>query len=181
MDEKLLKDMARKQRIVSEVLRLRALHGVKLRQPLSELTINSAAELLPEVAELIKASVNVKKVSFGGISLEDSKDLVRSAEDFPIPLALNIALTPELEAEGMGREVIRHGQMLRREAGYALDDSIRLILLTEDKGLQAILQSQSDVFMVALQAVDILDSGEEDKGQDVSLGGASLHIGVKKV
>lgn len=49
---------------------------------------------------------------------------------------LDTRVTPELAREGMAREVVRHVQNSRKEAGLEMEDRIELFLGTEDKDLQ---------------------------------------------
>jgi len=94
LDEK----MAKARKIVSLALAVRAKAGIKVRQPLRELTIKEKID--KELLELIKEEVNVKKITFGKSLKLDSK------------------ITQELKEEGIIREVIRQIQEMRKKAGY---------------------------------------------------------------
>jgi isoleucyl-tRNA synthetase len=50
------------------------------------------------------------------------------ASDGPVTVALELALTPDLEREGVAREVVRLAQDLRKSAGLAVSDRIELAL-----------------------------------------------------
>jgi len=103
--DELIAMMAKTRAIVSLTLELRSKKEIKIRQPLSTLTI---PEKLPaEFLDLIADEVNVKKVKSGNA------------------LALDTKMTPELEREGDLREVIRSLQQLRKQAGYRLDEQVR--------------------------------------------------------
>jgi isoleucyl-tRNA synthetase len=57
------------------------------------------------------------------------------AQDGPYGVALDTELTPELIAEGVAREVVRAVQDLRKSAGLAVEDRIRLWLDSPRQGL----------------------------------------------
>jgi len=57
-----------------------------------------------------------------------------------ITVALDIELTDELRREGAVRDVIRQIQTLRKEAGYAVEQRIKLHLATQNKFLEQAIQ-----------------------------------------
>ena len=110
VDEKLNDDMRRVRDIVTIGLQLRAQAKIKVRQPLSEVVIKEifAAELV----EIIKEELNVKDVAV-------NKDQAES-------VTLNTGLTAQLLQEGQARELVRHIQELRKEAGFEVDNHIAI-------------------------------------------------------
>ncbi|MBI3251275.1 MAG: hypothetical protein HYZ62_00005, partial [Candidatus Andersenbacteria bacterium] len=95
--------------------------------------------------------------------------------------SLATLVTPELKNEAMARDIIRQGQVLRREVNYALNDRIILVFSSDDAELTEAVASQKEMIMKALQADQIVSQGEEDKGEDVKIDGKAVHIGVQKV
>ncbi|KOV90036.1 isoleucine--tRNA ligase [Nocardia sp. NRRL S-836] len=55
-----------------------------------------------------------------------------------VTIALDTALTPELEAEGLARDVVRLVQQARRDAGFDIADRIALTLAARDDVLAAV-------------------------------------------
>jgi len=108
---KIVQEMEAARKIVTEVLQLRAKAGIKARQPLAELKITKY-ELREEIIEIIKEEVNVKDVIF--VEGEEEK------------IELNTEITPELKLEGQAREIIRFIQEMRKEAGYDVDNHIKI-------------------------------------------------------
>src|SRR5581483_1278436 len=94
--------------------------------------------------------------------------------------ALNTVLTDELKAEGTARDIIRHGQELRKQANYALNDRIVLVLRTDSGDLKHIIDAQAGLITQALQADHLITEGPEDASADVTINGQRLHVGVKK-
>jgi len=97
-DAEVLSNMRAAREIVSRALEARSSAGIKVRQPLHTLTVDDA-QLADEYTELIKDEVNVKAVVSGSV------------------FSLDTALTPELEAEGKARDLVREIQAFRKESG----------------------------------------------------------------
>jgi len=120
IDEKLNEEMDVARNIIREGLQLRAKAGIKVRQPLSKFSIFSAEseprqgggnfQFSNDIIEIIKDELNVKEV------IED-----REKED---EMALDTEITEDLKLEGQAREIIRHIQEMRKEAGYEVDNRI---------------------------------------------------------
>ena len=121
IDEKINSDMLRVREIVNIGLQLRAKSGVKVRQPLSELRIKNY-NLKEELLEIIKEEVNVKSVKIEETFEADDIKADSSLEN----ICLDLEITPELKLEGQARELIRHIQEMRKEAGYEVDNRIKI-------------------------------------------------------
>ncbi|MFY9484134.1 MAG: isoleucine--tRNA ligase [Patescibacteria group bacterium] len=113
IDQKLIADTLLVRTIVSEALKLRSASGIKVRQPLKQLTINNSA--LKDFHELITDELNVKKIVVGR------------------GVALDTKITPELREEGIARDVIRAIQDLRKQAGYGFSDQVAAFYETADQ------------------------------------------------
>lgn len=116
-DQAVLDHMTRTREIITDALALRMQKSeteaqVKVRQPLSRLVY--PGDPLPSFYEqIIMDEVNVKKVKNG------------------TKLSLDKTITPELEREGLARELVRAIQSARKHAGLAPGDQIRLSLSIE--------------------------------------------------
>ncbi|HYD35575.1 MAG TPA: isoleucine--tRNA ligase [Vitreimonas sp.] len=101
--------MTEVQKVVEKGHAVRKEAGVKVRQPLAEVKVVSPVTApADKVLEVLKQELNVKAVSW------------MKAEEMSVSLDLN--LTPELEAEGKARDLMRSIQNLRKEAGLAVGD-----------------------------------------------------------
>jgi len=107
----------------------RAKAGIKVRQPLAKalVKVRSASEkrALQKLSHQILDELNVKELEFnervevGG----DKPGYALAAEgDYCVVVATD--LSPELEAEGIAREVVRRLQTMRRSAGLDIADHI---------------------------------------------------------
>ena len=179
-DKKLLDEMALAREIVSEALALRAGAGIKVRQPLARLVVRGKS-LSGELTDIVKDEVNVKLLEYVN-ELPEEENIIASGEEDHIQVALDIEITLKLKREGLAREIIRHGQVLRREAGYALDDRITVIFRADDAELAAVLEEHRQMIADALQADEIVKQADgEDAGADLAIGGVKVHLAVVKV
>lgn len=73
-------------------------------------------------------------------------------------IAMNLEITEELETEGYARDLVRHIQEARKEAGYNVEDRISVNIKTEN--LEPILASY-DICSETLSKLDTsLESGD---------------------
>lgn len=161
-DVKVISDMQSVRNAVSEGLALRAKSKLKVRQPLLKLTIPKG-DYTDEDMEMIADEVNVKQVVQG-----DALDL-------------DTTMTPELKSEGIARDIIRFGQTLRKQAGYALDDRITVGIKTDNAELQKALDANKEMIAESLQADAMVDVIEHsDASEEVHVSGAPVTIAVRR-
>ncbi len=139
IDKTLNEEMTKVRRYVTIGLQLRAKSHFNVRQPLSDLYIDVSKHnytavkwhletLWNEMETIIKEELNVKNVVLA-IMLEDVlklKEQNNISWDESKEVGLNIEITPELKLEGMAREIIRSIQEMRKEAGYEVDNRIKV-------------------------------------------------------
>ena len=101
-------EIERVREIVSIAHEQRVAKGIKVRQPLPKITVQS---LITEAGrQLIAEEVNVKEV----LVQPEAKEAV----------VLDTTLTPELKAEGFVRECVRNIQKIRKEKGFSLTETL---------------------------------------------------------
>lgn len=127
--------VAENMRIVRKIVELshamRKNHSLKLRQPLSALTVfQCPARLEDGFIRLLKDETNVKNVIFknGKGSLE---------------VDLDTKLTPELLQEGEARDIIRQIQAKRRELGFNKEDKVVVTLPSWPKSLEEFILKET--------------------------------------
>ncbi len=172
-NERVLNHMARTREIIEQGLSLRMFKDdteqqIKVRQPLS--VLRYGGEKLDAFYEsIIAEEVNVKAVEHLGSAGSDSLPAVE----------LDKTLTPELRREGMAREVIRHVQSARKNAGLNVDDRISLSLQTDNAELQEAVTEYQDVIVAETLATTLTDSAFAHTGT-VKVEGAELTVSIEK-
>ncbi len=159
INELLVEDMTRLREYVNEGLSLRAKNQRKVRQPLASVTIPEKGKVF-EYEDILTEELNVKEVKIG-------------------EFALDIEITPELKREGLSREVIRHVQSARKEAGLNVDDRISLSLSADDQELMGAIKEHADV--IAHETLATLVEGELDHVTTAKVEGIELTISLKAV
>ena len=163
IDESLLAEMAEVRGYVNEALALRAKNGVKIRQPLASVKVPQNAKSF-DFAPILMEELNVKSVEFGGEDVE-----------------FNFELTPELRAEGLMREIIRHIQAARKKAGLNVDDRIELNFTSENADLlNAFKKFEQEIAKEVLAAKTDISNDELEFSQDVKIEGEEAKISLRK-
>ena len=143
--EKVLTYMSTTREVVSQALEARARAGIKVRQPLAQLTITE--ELPEEYLVIIAEEVNVKEV------------LVHA--DMVEKMILDTELTEELRNEGKVRDLIRMIQVERKKTGLAVGQPAT-VAVTADGADVEIYSAAQDEISEAVQAKTLtLVAGED--------------------
>ena len=145
---------------VTQGLSLRAKAGLKVRQPLASVRVPLLGEFV-DFESILKDELNVKAVKTGG------------------DVAIDEKLTPELRREGLMREVIRHVQSARKQAGLNVDDRIILSLSSEDADLVKALNEHEATIMTETLAEEIVER-DLTNVQVVTVEGSQLIVSLEK-
>jgi isoleucyl-tRNA synthetase len=131
VNELLLEDMKQVREMITLGLAQRAEAGIKVRQPLSKASVSYPAKELEKAdffAGILKEELNVKQVE-----LESGEPRI----------LVDLEITPELKQEGLMREIVRHVQQARKNAGLEVDDRIDLWLETSDAELTSVISNNT--------------------------------------
>ncbi len=107
IDKDLENQMIQVRKICQDIHAARQLANLKIRQPLSLVTI--IEKISDELLNVIKDETNIKKITIGD------------------KFSLDTNLTPKLIAEGEYRDFIRNIQVLRKNQGFQVKDKINII------------------------------------------------------
>jgi len=133
--------------------------------------------------------MNAKGVTLGDTTLAADDVLITYqgkkglavAGERDVLVGLDLKLTPELEQEGLIRELIRAVQDLRKEAGYDISDRIVLSVVSSDPLVTAALKNFStqltqETLATSLESVE----GSADKRSDFIFESHKAVIAIKK-
>jgi len=128
IDDRLNGEVRLAMKITSLGRAARAKAGIKVRQPLAKAIIALAQEserdALQKFAADIMDEVNIKELEFVKDTLSEDMPYHAVANDGKYWVAIDIRLSPQLKAEGVSREIVRHIQTMRRAAGFDVVDHI---------------------------------------------------------
>ena len=113
------------------------------------------------------------------IAAEDIPGLL-VANDGKLTVALDISLTPELEAEGMARDIVNRIQNIRKDSGFEVTDKIKVTL--EEAGTIASAVAQfGDYIKAETLTADLQLANTVAEGQAIELPGeVKVQIQVSK-
>lgn len=125
----ILHQMFEIREVISELLQLRSDAKIKVRQPLASATVSINENLPQGFIDLIKDEINIKEViaKWGEV------------------VSLDTNITPELQAEGNMRELLRQIQSLRKSSGLQPHDEINLVIQTSTEGQQLMEQFSNEI------------------------------------
>ena len=185
VDERVLADMRRTRELIAGGLALRMERTddygqIKIRQPLSYASY-TGERLGSYYEKIMQEELNVKRVSWvEDLAKYQVSGVVNEAET-EAWLELDKHLTPELEAEGLSREVIRVVQKARKDAGLSVDDRILLTLSTDDAKLNSAIDTWSDSIMAeTLTTASLTEDQLAEYTTTVKVAGSALRLELAK-
>ncbi len=121
--------------------------------------------------ELEPAEVLVERHAAAGYAVAEDKGLV---------VALDAEVTPELEREGLARDLVRHVQQLRKELDLEVTDCIRVAYHTDAEALLLAIDEHRDRIAGETLA-DELAPGDAGSGKEIEILGSSIRLAVERV
>jgi isoleucyl-tRNA synthetase len=165
-DQAVLDEMALTRKVVELGLAKRDEAAIKVRQPLAKLQITNY-KLQNEYIDLIRDELNVKNV------------ICKEGEGV-LSVELDTAMTPELIAEGLKRELVRFINAERKNADLTINDKIILTIATESDAVKnAVKLFEADLKKDVL--ADQIIIGAVEGGKEVEANGEKLTIKVVKI
>lgn len=186
INELIVRDMRIVRHFITIGLAVRAENGIKVRQPLSKVTLDdSYAFLTEDLRSIIAEELNVKQVVLGTLTPNTAEADDENAHDRGLPqpsqIDLDLKLTPELKREGMMREVVRGVQNARKQAGLDVDDRIDLQLHTDDEELQKAIDSFEEDIMRETLAESLTKTKVHAHISTLKVEGIALEVSLGKV
>jgi isoleucyl-tRNA synthetase len=159
--------------------------GIKIRQPLQSIKVllqNSAEEeRLERVKNQILEELNVKTVTVARSQEELESENMRMSADNLYSVAIDTRITPELESEGLARELVRRIQTMRRQADFDIADRI-ITYYQGDEKISAVMQEHDSYISRETLSADILNELPDEEAciESFKLDGHEVVLGVKK-
>ena len=178
IDNSMLRDMNALRTAVNDGLSKRASEGIKVRQPLASVKLintisrDTPAEVVQFLIDIAKDELNVKSV-----------EIVTDSESEPAQpsVVYDLTITPELKREGLMREIVRHVQSARKQAGLQIDDRIVLSISSDDPEISQAVDAFADVIKAETLAVELNSAVDESEKYDAKIEGKLVEISLKKV
>ena len=177
IDNSMLRDMNALRTTVNDGLSKRASEGIKVRQPLASVKLvntisqDTPAEVAQFLIDIIKDELNVKSVEI----VTDSE-----SESAQPSVVYDLTITPELKREGLMREIVRHVQSARKQAGLQIDDRIVLSISSDDSEISQAIDAFADVIKSETLAVELNSAVDESEKYDAKIEGKLVEISLKK-
>ena len=177
IDNSMLRDMNALRTAVNDGLSKRASEGIKVRQPLASVKLvntisqDTPAEVVQFLIDIAKDELNVKSV-----------EIVTDSESEPAQpsVVYDLTITPELKREGLMREIVRHVQSARKQAGLQIDDRIVLSISSDDPEISQAVDAFADVIKAETLAVELNSAADESEKYDAKIEGKLVEISLKK-
>jgi len=160
VNELVVSDMETVRDYVNQALSLRAAAKLKIRQPLTSITVPTLGQFV-NFEDVLVEELNVKKVIQGD------------------ELALDLEITPELKREGYAREIIRYVQAARKKADLNVDDHINLSLVTSDEELTQTIAEFGTVIAAETLASEITGN-EYSYVESITIEGRAVQLSLQK-
>ena len=177
IDNSMLRDMNALRAAVNDGLSKRASEGIKVRQPLASVKLvntisqDAPAEVAQFLIDIAKDELNVKSVEI----VTDSE-----SESAQPSVVYDLTITPELKREGLMREIVRHVQSARKQAGLQIDDRIVLSISSDDSEISQAVDAFADVIKAETLAVELNSAADESEKYDAKIEGKLVEISLKK-
>ena len=177
IDNSMLRDMNALRTAVNDGLSKRASGGIKVRQPLASVKLintisqDTPAEVAQFLIDIAKDELNVKSVEI----VTDSE-----SESAQPSVVYDLTITPELKREGLMREIVRHVQSARKQAGLQIDDRIVLSISSDDSEISQAIDAFADVIKSETLAVELNSVVNESEKYDAKIEGKLVEISLKK-
>jgi len=177
IDNSMLRDMNALRTAVNDGLSKRASEGIKVRQPLASVKLintisqDTPAEVAQFLIDIAKDELNVKSVEI----VTDSEP-----ESAQPSVVYDLTITPELKREGLMREIVRHVQSARKQAGLQIDDRIVLSISSDDSEISQAVDAFADVIKAETLAVELNSAADESEKYDAKIESKLVEISLKK-
>jgi isoleucyl-tRNA synthetase len=166
INETILQNMSLSRESINQGLAQRATAGIKVRQPLQDVTVHNISE---DYKDIIAEELNVKEVKF-----------IKSDDNSVKLVVLNTTVTDELRIEGIMRDLVRHIQSARKQAQLNVEDLISLEVKSDDSIILKALDQYIDTIKAETLAISVNDKDFDGYETVVKLNDHDVAIKLSK-
>jgi isoleucyl-tRNA synthetase len=166
INDRLNSDVELAMKISSLGRAARAKAGIKVRQPLDKALVGVETEgekrALENLATEVMEELNVKQLVILSKAKEQG-EFPLNIPDYKVTndarywVAISTALTPELIAEGLSRELVRHLQNMRRNAMFDITDHIITYYQTKEPTIKQVINTFADYIKQETLSRELVD------------------------
>lgn len=162
---------------------LRVQNNLKLRQPLAKVQISTKEKSkidkqnISWMEEIIKDELNVKEVSFVSKPPTGKHWVTTSQIDENLSVSLYTQITPQLEQEGLLRELSRKIQDQRKQRGLKMGDKIRITLATKNKLLIETVKAYREDFDKSVNTINV-EFTDKEEGIELNVNGIVVYLTI---
>ena len=191
INDKLNGDVELAMKISSLGRAARAKAGIKVRQPLDKALVGVETEgekkALKNLATEVMEEINVKQL----VILSEAKEreeLPSNMPDYSVTndarywVAISTELTPELIAEGVSRELVRHLQNMRRNAKFDITDHIITYYQTKEPLIKQVINTFADYIKQETLSQELIDGLLPDRahGEKHRISNSEVSLAIEK-
>jgi isoleucyl-tRNA synthetase len=192
INDRLNSDVELAMKISSLGRAARAKAGIKVRQPLARAVIgvetNEEKKALERLANEVMEEINVKQLVV--LSEARERQEFRSsivdhsiANDVRYWVAVSTELHPELVAEGMSREIVRHLQNMRRNARFDIADRVITYYVTEEPVINQVMKKFANYIKQETLSEELVDGMSPDgtHGEKHRIANCEISLAIRKI
>ncbi|MCQ2079868.1 MAG: class I tRNA ligase family protein, partial [archaeon] len=185
INEDIEHSMALIQRINAVVASERDKMGSKKRWPLKAVYIHGADSKTNDAVrmfnDILAQQVNIKKIEYLGVGEKTPVD-VEPIDFGEGELYVDPTVTPEIEAEGWGRDLIRAIQQKRKNLRLNVEDNIVCYVKADDHLVGLFKTWQEHICgEVRAKQISYTDAPEDVASETLKINGVDITIGIAKI
>jgi isoleucyl-tRNA synthetase len=192
INDKLNGDVELAMKISSLGRAARAKAGIKVRQPLGKAVVGvetkEEKKALENLATEVMEEINAKQL----VVLSEAKEreeFPSNTSDYSVAndarywVAVSTELTPELIAEGVSRELVRHLQNMRRNAKFDITDHIITYYQTKEPLIKQVINTFADYIKQETLSQELINALPPDGayGEKHRISNSEVSLAIKKV
>ncbi len=191
IDDGLNSDVELAMKISSLARAARAKAGIKVRQPLAKAVVRvdtkEEKKALEKLATEVMEEINVKElvVLSGAREQEEFPSNMPDysvANDARYGVAIGTELRPELMAEGVSRELVRHLQNMRRNAKFDITDHIITYYQTKEPLVKQVMKTHASYIKQETLSEELIDGLAPDGtyGEKHRIANSEVSLAIRK-